>query len=440
MARASRWLIDREVRKPGDWSLLNPNLEPAGWFFEYRNGFYPDTDDTAMVPHGAGPLRSRLRPSRRPCRDGIVTGKHTQAKWTCHQFCNGDLESRGQATMAPGRAIAPSPNPRISSRRPAERGITLAAGHAEQVTAAGRPSTGTSIRDLLTKVPLADHNAMLDPSCPDITARALASAGSDSASVIPQVDRASSFLFKKDRNCEGYPCRIGRPLKYTMCRTAALSRRLWDNLAIPRRQSPGRSRLAFHSRKTRSPRLLEAKAVGALGPHLRHLASAVGAGCHPIRHAPTLVRPVLSHGPRRCQQVSGAWGESCWSYNDPTLTAGQGIAHRFYKPSTFDRPDGRRRRLSSEAVRRGIDYLVRHPSNPTATGGKINSPAPASPKFFYLKYHMYSPVFSARALLVTKNVVTTYRAMERCQRRPKLFMELRRDFDYVKICRFINAE
>ena len=30
LARASRWLLDREVRRPGDWSLLNPNLEPAG--------------------------------------------------------------------------------------------------------------------------------------------------------------------------------------------------------------------------------------------------------------------------------------------------------------------------------------------------------------------------------------------------------------------------
>ena len=38
--------------RPGDWSLLNPDLEPSGWFFEYRNGFYPDIDDTAMVLMG----------------------------------------------------------------------------------------------------------------------------------------------------------------------------------------------------------------------------------------------------------------------------------------------------------------------------------------------------------------------------------------------------
>ena len=47
--RAADWLIDREVRRPGDWSVRNRRLEPGGWFFEYRNGFYPDTDDTAMV-------------------------------------------------------------------------------------------------------------------------------------------------------------------------------------------------------------------------------------------------------------------------------------------------------------------------------------------------------------------------------------------------------
>jgi len=32
-------------------------------------------------------------------------------------------------------------------------------------------------RQLLTKVPFADHNAMLDPSCPDITARVLEALG-----------------------------------------------------------------------------------------------------------------------------------------------------------------------------------------------------------------------------------------------------------------------
>src|SRR5204863_2609497 len=32
-------------------------------------------------------------------------------------------------------------------------------------------------REFLTKIPFADHNAMLDPSCPDITARVLEALG-----------------------------------------------------------------------------------------------------------------------------------------------------------------------------------------------------------------------------------------------------------------------
>src|SRR3954453_7445902 len=52
VAAGARWLFEREVRRPGDWSFMNRGLEPGGWFFEYRNGFYPDTDDTAMVLMG----------------------------------------------------------------------------------------------------------------------------------------------------------------------------------------------------------------------------------------------------------------------------------------------------------------------------------------------------------------------------------------------------
>ncbi|MCE9530330.1 MAG: hypothetical protein K8T89_04230 [Planctomycetes bacterium] len=46
---AVSWLLTREIRRKGDWSLANSKLVPGGWCFEYRNGFYPDTDDTAMA-------------------------------------------------------------------------------------------------------------------------------------------------------------------------------------------------------------------------------------------------------------------------------------------------------------------------------------------------------------------------------------------------------
>src|ERR671939_498122 len=50
-------------------------------------------------------------------------------------------------------------------------------------------------RQLLTKVPFADHNAMLDPSCADITARVLETLGHFGYRTgHPQVDRAVAFL------------------------------------------------------------------------------------------------------------------------------------------------------------------------------------------------------------------------------------------------------
>ncbi len=49
MVKAADWLLSKEVRHKGDWSVKVPKTEPGGWYFEYNNEFYPDTDDTAQV-------------------------------------------------------------------------------------------------------------------------------------------------------------------------------------------------------------------------------------------------------------------------------------------------------------------------------------------------------------------------------------------------------
>lgn len=46
---ASKWLIDHQIFKPGDWSVKRPNLEPGGWAFEFFNDHYPDVDDSAVI-------------------------------------------------------------------------------------------------------------------------------------------------------------------------------------------------------------------------------------------------------------------------------------------------------------------------------------------------------------------------------------------------------
>jgi squalene-hopene/tetraprenyl-beta-curcumene cyclase len=49
MIKAADWMLAKEVRHKGDWSVKVPNTEPGGWYFEFNNEFYPDTDDTAQV-------------------------------------------------------------------------------------------------------------------------------------------------------------------------------------------------------------------------------------------------------------------------------------------------------------------------------------------------------------------------------------------------------
>jgi squalene-hopene/tetraprenyl-beta-curcumene cyclase len=118
-ARAASWLVSRECRFRGDWASSVPrDVEPAGWWFEYRNAWYPDVDDTAMV---AMALRR-------------VGGAENVAA--------------------------------------AQRGVgwILAMQNDDGGWAA---FDRTKDRRLLEYVPFADHNAMQDPSCPDITGRVL---------------------------------------------------------------------------------------------------------------------------------------------------------------------------------------------------------------------------------------------------------------------------
>ncbi len=49
LVSAARWLLEEEIRGPGDWQVRRPGLAPAGWAFEFDNDGYPDIDDTAEV-------------------------------------------------------------------------------------------------------------------------------------------------------------------------------------------------------------------------------------------------------------------------------------------------------------------------------------------------------------------------------------------------------
>jgi squalene-hopene/tetraprenyl-beta-curcumene cyclase len=47
---ALAWLAERQITGvAGDWSAQRPELRSGGWAFQYRNDYYPDVDDTAVV-------------------------------------------------------------------------------------------------------------------------------------------------------------------------------------------------------------------------------------------------------------------------------------------------------------------------------------------------------------------------------------------------------
>ena len=44
------WLADLQINDvEGDWAVERPDVPPGGWAFQYRNDYYPDVDDTAVV-------------------------------------------------------------------------------------------------------------------------------------------------------------------------------------------------------------------------------------------------------------------------------------------------------------------------------------------------------------------------------------------------------
>ena len=117
--KAASWLVSKECRHRGDWTdNVKPHLRPGGWYFEYANGWYPDIDDTAMVVMGL---------KRAGGRENVAAAKRGVQWILALQNDDGGWAAFDK----------------------------------------------TQHRQILEYIPFADHNAMQDPSCPDITGRTL---------------------------------------------------------------------------------------------------------------------------------------------------------------------------------------------------------------------------------------------------------------------------
>jgi squalene-hopene/tetraprenyl-beta-curcumene cyclase len=144
LKQCADWLMGKEIRFRGDWYYKNPtNVEPSGWVFEYENKWNPDVDDTAMVL-----LALRQIPTDNPAKRDECFQRGL--KWMMTFQC----KDGGWAAF--------------------DKDCT---------------------KSVLEKVPFADHNAMLDPECADITARILELLGYEGYPVThPQVLKALQFI------------------------------------------------------------------------------------------------------------------------------------------------------------------------------------------------------------------------------------------------------
>lgn len=72
--KALDWLLGQQVLRPGDWKVKCPKLEPGGWAFEYKNYFYPDTDDTAVALIALAPFRNDPKWKEKGIEEAIEKG------------------------------------------------------------------------------------------------------------------------------------------------------------------------------------------------------------------------------------------------------------------------------------------------------------------------------------------------------------------------------
>jgi squalene-hopene/tetraprenyl-beta-curcumene cyclase len=182
---------------------------------------------------------------------------------------------------------------------------------------------------------------MLDPSCPDITARVLEAMGAHGARAgSPAVDRAVAFIERTQdpRGC--WPGRWGVNYVYGTWQVLVGLKAIGFDMSAPL-----------------------------------------------VRRAVTWLKSV--------QQPGGGWGESCRSYDDPSL-AGQGT------PTASQTAWALLALLAageadSPAVQEGIEYLL---STRRDDGTWQEEPFTGTgfPKVFYLKYHLYSLYFPLMAL------------------------------------------
>ena len=298
LAKSAEWLMTKEIRFRGDWQYKNPvDVEPSGWVFEFENKWNPDVDDTAMVLLALRQIPTTNVEKRDECfQRGL--------KWMMTFQC----KDGGWAAF--------------------DKDCT---------------------KGVLEKVPFADHNAMLDPECADITARILELLGYEKYPVNhPQIQKALKYLRAEQEEDGSWYGRWGVNYIYGTWQVLRGLRALNLNM--------------------QEPWLLKA----------RDWLESV-------------------------QHEDGGWGERCNTYDDPVFK-GQGpstasqTAWAVMGLCAFDDPD-------RPSLKRGIEYLAKN-QNADGSWSEEETTGTGFPKVFYLKYDMYRNSWPLLALATYRKLLT----------------------------------
>jgi squalene-hopene/tetraprenyl-beta-curcumene cyclase len=295
LVKATSWLLDRQVVGGGDWQVNNPGVEPGGWAFEFRNDFYPDVDDTGFVLMALQrvdyPDPARMEQALRRGTAWVLSMQNRDGGW-------GAFDRNNDSTF-------------------------------------------------LTRVPFADHNAMIDPSTGDLTGRLLEYLGRlHWPSSDARIQRAVRFL-QRDQTPEG-PWYGRWGVNYLYGTSGAL------------------------------------RALEALG--LQKEAES--------QRAVAWLRAV--------QNPDGGFGESCASYDDPELKArGQSTPSQTAWGLIGLLAAGE---ISEPAVKQSVAYLLDQ-QRENGTWAEAAFTGTGFPRVFYLKYHLYRNVFPLYALAHYRNLL-----------------------------------
>jgi squalene-hopene/tetraprenyl-beta-curcumene cyclase len=295
--RAAQWMYGKEVRIRADWAKKNPHPIASGWAFEFNNVYYPDTDDTAMVLIGLRMVGSNTEEGAASYQQMFQRALDWLLSFQCRDG--------GWAAF--------------------DRDVT---------------------KRWLEDVPFADHNAILDPTCSDLTGRTLELLGYIGFdSHCRQVQRAIQYLKDTQEEDGSWYGRWGVNYIYGT----------WQVL----------------------------RGLRAIGVDMKQ---------------DWIIR--AKEWLESCQNDDGGWGETCASYDDPMLK-GKG-------PSTASQTAWAVMGLCAaggvhtKPVQRGIDYLLRQ-QNRDGSWTEPETTGTGFPKVFYLKYDMYRNNFPLLALATYEN-------------------------------------